>query len=86
LLIAFTLILLITREFDDQHGKYTAFGQNFMMSVLFITMLVSRGNVAGQSVYIALFKLMGTAIPSLVYLLMVFQTSVASGLNPWLRF
>ena len=65
LLMAFWLILLITRKFEDRQGKYTAFGQNFIMSLLFITMLLSRGDVSGQSIYIALFKLIGSVIPSL---------------------
>ncbi|MBN1487769.1 MAG: hypothetical protein JW981_09020 [Anaerolineae bacterium] len=39
---------------------YTAFGSNVIMSGLFIFMLLLRRDVAGQSCYIALFKLLGT--------------------------
>jgi hypothetical protein len=39
---------------------YTGFGLNFMMSLLFITMLIGRGNVDGQSVYIAANKWLGS--------------------------
>jgi len=36
-----------------------------MMSVLFIAMLVRRNNVEGQSMYIALFKWLGTLAPTI---------------------
>jgi len=39
---------------------YTGFGLNFVMSLLFITMLISRGNVDGQSFYIATNKWLGS--------------------------
>src|SRR5689334_18786947 len=39
LVFSFVLILGITQEFTDRDGKYAAFGQNLMMSVLFIAML-----------------------------------------------
>ena len=48
-------------------GRYAAFAQNLMMSILFVAMLVNRNTVAGQSVYIAIFKLIGTALPSLLF-------------------
>lgn len=65
----FCLVLFITREFGDYYGAYTAFGQNLMMSILFIAMLRSRGGLRGQSLYIALLKWLGTAAPSLAYYL-----------------
>jgi hypothetical protein len=69
LILSIWLILLITRRFNNPKGDYIAFGQNLLMSILFIPMLLERGNLAGQSLYIALFKLLGTAIPSVaVYL------------------
>ena len=40
---------------------YSAFLSNMMMSVLFIYMLMHRNDVKGQSMYIALFKWIGTA-------------------------
>ncbi|VVB88452.1 Uncharacterised protein [uncultured archaeon] len=66
---AFFLVFSITREFNDWQGAYAAFGQNLMMSVLFIVMLFSRDNLRGQSIYIALFKMSGTGISSLAFYL-----------------
>jgi len=75
LVTSFGVILAITYEFSDWDGKYAAFGQNLMMSVLFIAMLLKRRDVSGQSVYIALFKMLGTLLPSLLFYLR-FPTSV----------
>ena len=68
-LIAFGLILTITYELHDFLGVYTAFGQNLVMSVLFIAMLLSRNGIRGQSAYIALFKMLGTGVISLAFYL-----------------
>ncbi len=67
LVLSFCAVLFVTREFKDWDGKYAAFGQNLMMSVLFVMMLVRRNSVAGQSVYIALFKMIGTILPSILF-------------------
>jgi len=75
LVTSFGVILAITYEFSDWDGKYAAFGQNLMMSVLFIAMLLKRRDVSGQSVYIALFKMLGTLLPSILFYLR-FPTSV----------
>lgn len=69
LVTGFGLVLSITYEFNDWKGAYAAFGQNLMMSVLFIVMLFNRGNLRGQSIYIALFKMFGTGISSLAFYL-----------------
>jgi hypothetical protein len=69
LVTGFGLVLSITYEFNDWKGTYAAFGQNLMMSVLFIVMLFNRGNLRGQSIYIALFKMFGTSISSLAFYL-----------------
>ena len=69
LVTSFGAILAITYEFKDWDGKYSAFGQNLMMSVLFIAMLLQRRDVSGQSVYIAIFKLSGTLLPSILFYL-----------------
>lgn len=69
LVSSFFAILAVTIEFKDWDGKYAAFGQNLMMSVLFISMLLGRGDVSGQSVYIALFKMLGTLLPSILFYL-----------------
>ena len=67
LILSFCAVLFITYEFNDWQGKYAAFGQNFMMSVLFVSMLLRRNNVSGQSMYIALFKMFGTLLPSILF-------------------
>lgn len=65
----FGLVFSITREFNDWQGAYAAFGQNLMMSVLFIVMLFKRNDLRGQSIFIGLFKMLGTAISSLAFYL-----------------
>ena len=66
---AFFMVLFITYQFNDFDGAYSAFGQNLMMSILFITMLLSRNDHRGQSIFIALFKMLGTGISSLAFYL-----------------
>jgi len=64
--IAIPIIISVNTEFDDASGAYAAFGQNLMMSVLFVTMLINRG-INGQSFYIALFKMIGTGLSSYAF-------------------
>lgn len=52
---------------DDWQGAYVAFGQNLVMSVLFIGMIINRNSLKGQSFYIALFKMLGTGISSVAF-------------------
>jgi hypothetical protein len=71
-----------------QGGLYTGWGLALMMGLLFITMLISRGNVDGQSFYIALFMLLGNVgallfdifatdgLVTLVYVLVVSSLTV----------
>jgi hypothetical protein len=47
LVTAFLTVLLTTREFSNWVGNYTAFGQNLLMSILFIRMLPKRKDLAG---------------------------------------
>jgi hypothetical protein len=70
---------LVSRTFDGGHASYAAFGQNLMMSALFLAMLAARygravradgaldrgAALAGQSVWIAGAKLTGTGLASL---------------------
>ncbi|GHO96332.1 hypothetical protein KSF_063800 [Reticulibacter mediterranei] len=65
---SFGAVLLVTLEFHDS-GAYSAFGQNLMMSALFILMLYRRGSLRGQSIAIAVTKLLGTALASLAFFL-----------------
>ena len=64
---AFGAVLAVTLEFDDFDGAYSAFGQNLMMSILFVTMLYSRRSLRGQSVWIAVLKMGGTALASFAF-------------------
>ncbi len=60
-------VLSVTLEFDDFDGAYSAFGQNLMMSVLFLAMLYARKSLRGQSLSIALLKMGGTALASFAF-------------------
>jgi hypothetical protein len=64
---SFGVVLAVTLEFDDFDGAYSAFGQNLMMSILFISMLYARRSLRGQSVGIALLKMGGTALASFAF-------------------
>ncbi|MFC5185333.1 transmembrane-type terpene cyclase [Actinomadura harenae] len=55
---------LVSRQFDHGLATFAAFGQNLMMSGLFLSMLIARGSTRGQSVWIALTKGVGTALAS----------------------
>ncbi|HKP47464.1 MAG TPA: hypothetical protein VJT50_12765 [Pyrinomonadaceae bacterium] len=58
----------IRREFGVAKGAgYSAFRQNLLMSILFITMLVRRGGTEGQSMPIAVNKWIGTLAPTILY-------------------
>jgi hypothetical protein len=63
---AFLTVLLVTREFANWGGYYTAFGQNLLMSILFVRMLLDRKDLAGQSLYIGAAKMAGTFCASLI--------------------
>lgn len=67
--IAVPMILAINYQLDDEVGAYAAFGQNLMMSALFVAMLMNRKGITGQSFYIALFKMIGTGLSSLAFFL-----------------
>lgn len=64
---AASMILTVNYQMQDNSGAYAAFGQNLMMSVLFVTMLINRKGIEGQSFYIALFKMIGTGLSSLAF-------------------
>jgi hypothetical protein len=67
LLISFALVLGVTVEFQNWNGMYAAFGQNLMMSAMFIAMLYRRNDLSGQSLYIGIFKMIGTILPSILF-------------------
>ncbi|MCP4137688.1 MAG: hypothetical protein GY754_42365 [bacterium] len=60
-------VLLINYHLKDFFGAYVAFGQNLMMSILFVSMLHHRQSIRGQSIYIAIFKCLGTLTASLAF-------------------
>lgn len=68
IVMAGAVLLAFIREFNDAIGWYAAFGQNLMMSILFVAMLLRRDSVKGQSIYIALAKFLGTLFAFLMAL------------------
>ena len=60
--------LAVTFQFQDWEGRWTAFPGSLIMSILFVVMLYKRG-VGGQSIYIALFRLIGTFTAGIGYLI-----------------
>lgn len=73
--ISFVLLLNLVREFTDTRGVYSGFGINFLMSILYITMLIRRDDILGQSVYIAIFKWIGSLC---AFLSLLFPLSLES--------
>jgi hypothetical protein len=67
LIVGYLFVYLISVELDHSEGMYAAFIQNLMMSLLFIAMLNNRKSRAGQSIGIALFKLVGTLAPTILF-------------------
>ena len=47
------------KVYNDRHGGFLGWAAAFMMSILFIAMLLRRNNLKGQSLYIALCMLLG---------------------------
>lgn len=68
IITAFAIQYAVLREFGVAKGAaYSAFPQNLLMSILFIPMLVRRGNREGQSLLIAVSKWIGTLAPTILY-------------------
>jgi hypothetical protein len=67
LVLSALFILEISREFKEHIGIYAAFAQNLLMSVLFLRLLLARDSSRGQSLYIALCKMIGTLFPSVLF-------------------
>lgn len=68
LITALCVEFAFVREFGVAIGAgYSAFLQNLLMSVLFIDMLVKRGNREGQSMTIAFNKWIGTLAPTILF-------------------
>jgi hypothetical protein len=69
LLTGFFATLTASIEFNSLNGKYAAFTGNLIMSIMFISFLISRNNVEGQSIYVAIFKMIGTIFASTLFYL-----------------
>ena len=66
LVTSFLLQYTFITEFGLWMGAiYSAFLQNLLMSILFIVMLIQRGNRDGQSLLIAISKCIGTLAPTI---------------------
>jgi hypothetical protein len=65
-LAAFAVLMGFTQQFGDRLGWFAGFLMNLAMSALFVAMLVRRKGVRGQSLYIALAKLLGTFVAFLL--------------------
>jgi hypothetical protein len=65
--IAGVIVYFAKRGLHDEIGAYMAFLQNLLMSVLFINMLLQRGNLFGQSIGIAVAKLLGTLSITIIF-------------------
>lgn len=60
LAFAFPVMILATYEFADNNGGYTAFGLNAFLSFAFVNMLLRRRSTQGQTMYIAVAKMIGS--------------------------
>lgn len=75
LIVSFGAIYTMTIQLEPTippgriDGRYAAFAQNLMMSILFVSMLINRNNLRGQSIYIGLLKMIGTLLPSILFYL-----------------
>jgi hypothetical protein len=70
IITAFSIILSDAILIGDFRGVYAAFGQNLLMSILFVAMFFKRGKgLRGQSLFIAVFKMLGTGLTSVYFYL-----------------
>jgi hypothetical protein len=68
-------VLGIVKTFGDQ-GWHAAFAQNMLMSILFVVMLLRRNDITGQSIYIAIFKNLGTLIAFVAFAILFDATPI----------
>ncbi|MFI9245318.1 hypothetical protein ACIGXF_22665 [Streptomyces sp. NPDC053086] len=68
LALAYPGMNFTSEQFDEGAGTITACGSNLAMSAMFLAMLAARRGARGQSLGIALAKLLGTACASLAML------------------
>jgi hypothetical protein len=67
MLTSFALIIAFSIEFDDVNGVYTSFADTLLTSILFVVLIMRRGSVKGQSIYIAISKMLGTLSAVIAY-------------------
>lgn len=60
LLFSFLLVVCFTYQFGDFTGRISGFLINLPMSVWYVTMLIGRNGIEGQSLYAAAAKMLGT--------------------------
>jgi hypothetical protein len=82
--ISFGVIIVGSLELHDPLIFKMGFLDNFVNSALFIAMLYRRPNLLGQSIYIGLSKLIGTAAVSLSSLIFPWPGTEDSPLMPFL--
>jgi hypothetical protein len=70
---SFCAVLFTTMTFHD-YGTYSASAGNLLMSVAFIDMLYRRRSLRGQSLSIAICKMLGTGMSSLAFLVAPFSS------------
>ncbi|MGI5429163.1 hypothetical protein [Streptomyces sp. CA-179760] len=73
-------------DLADPDGEYTGFGINLMMSILYLKMLEDRGSPAGQSMYIAVGKWLGTLCAWIATALTVTTSSQRTWPTSWSEF
>ncbi len=66
LFCSFCAVMFSVNEWGDHNGVYAAYLQNIFISSLFIPMLYRKGSGAGQSMWIAITKCLGTIAPGLM--------------------
>jgi hypothetical protein len=62
LVIAFFGVLTLTLDWKDWHGTYTGWGDELLICITMVSLLVRRGSVRGQSLYIALTRFFGSLV------------------------
>jgi hypothetical protein len=67
LAFSFPFMVLIGHELGDREGGYPAFGLLVFMSFAFISVLWRRGSTVGQTMYIAVIKMIGGLASSILF-------------------
>ena len=66
LVVCYLAVYFAAIEWKDYIGLYSAFIMNLLMSVAFVSMFAKREDLKGQSIYVAVFKLIGTLAPTMI--------------------